>query len=131
MIVNSKIIVSKKQFIEEEGNVHLINPIVELQVPFLPTTTSFSIFASMIVSNMENTYEAKVTINDCEDFEILSLGGPLNSQNIGSRGTLQLNIQVDDVILRREGNYRCKLYINSEVVSEYDFEVLNKNIDLV
>lgn len=130
MIVNSKIIVSRKQSIEEDGIVHLINPIVELQVPFLPTTISFSIFASIVVSVIENNYEAKVIITDVDDVEILSVGGPLNSPNIGERGTLQLNIQADDIIIKKDGKYLCKLYINDLLVAEYDFSVFNKKIDL-
>ncbi|MGF3066655.1 DUF6941 family protein [Facklamia sp. P12955] len=130
MIVNSTVIVARKQFHEEDGSIHLINPIAEMQVPFLPTTVSFTVCSLIVVSEIESSYEARVTITDKKEKEILSASGPLNSSNIGERGVLQLNINADDVIIKNDGTHICELYINEKKVASYSFEIFNKNIDL-
>lgn len=130
MIVNSKIILARKHFYDDDGAVHLVNPIIDMQVPFLPTTISFSIFASIVISGLDHSYAAKVEITDKENNVILSINGPLNSPGVAERGLLQLNINAEDVIFKNEGKHICKLIFNDELIYEYDFEVYNKKIEI-
>ena len=128
MILNSKIFISKSQINENENTVHLINPIVDLQVPFLPTTTTFFVYAAIVVSPVQNNYDAKIEIVDEKGFKVISLSGPLNSPMSTERGFLQMHINANDVIIKNPGKHTCELYINENLEASYDFEVYNNNI---
>ena len=113
------------------GELHVVNPIVALQVPFLPTTISFAIFCSFFVNSNQRKFDIKLEVIDHTDYLLGALEGGVSADNPDSENsTLSFDFSLSNVIFKNDGLHKVILYVEGEQVAEYSFTVFNQNIEI-
>ncbi|XJS11036.1 DUF6941 family protein [Aerococcaceae bacterium WGS1372] len=112
-------------------NIVLENPILVLDVPFLPTTVSFSVFGAVFTQRKKERYFLKVKLTDQSGFEVLNIDGDIFDTNSTNEfSILDINIDVDGAIFKTTGKHTCQLIVDDEIIDEYSFFVNNQNLKL-
>lgn len=119
-----------KRIAVNNNSTSLIDPFIEVSVPFLPTTLSFSFFGTIIDDSAKNTYRLDILIEDETGHILLDINGNLdnNTAVLEEKGIMPIDLNFDSVIFRNEGLHKCILKINGEELTNYEFHVDNKNI---
>jgi len=113
------------------GELHVVNPIVALQVPFLPTTISFAISCSFFVNSIQRKFDIKLEVIDHTDYLLGALEGCVSADNSDSENsTLSFDFSLSNVIFKNDGLHKVILYVEDEQVAEYSFTVFNQNIEI-
>lgn len=113
------------------GELHVVNPIVALQVPFLPTTISFAISCSFFVNSIQRKFDIKLEVIDHTDYLLGALEGAVSADNSDSENsTLSFDFSLSNVIFKNDGLHKVILYVEDEQVAEYSFTVFNQNIEI-
>src|SRR5699024_2960181 len=113
------------------GELHVVNPIVALQVPFLPTTISFAISCSFFVNSIQRKFDIKLEVIDHTDYLLGALEGCVSADNSDSENsTLSFDFSLSNVIFKNDGLHKVILYVEDEQVAEYSFTIFNQNIEI-
>ncbi|MEY8371381.1 hypothetical protein AAK938_07535 [Aerococcaceae bacterium 50-4] len=122
-----KVIASDK-IMNINNELHVVNPLVNLQVPFLPTTLSFSIFCSFLAENYQNRFAIMIKVSDHKGFVLGSLDGEIDIDTPNS--PVNFDINLSNVIFKNDGLHQVELFVEDKQIAEYTFYVYNQNITL-
>jgi len=124
-------VIASEKVLNLNDELHVVNPIVALQVPFLPTTISFAVFCSFFVTSDRNKFRVKLEINDHTNYTLGSLEGEITADNPRSQNTtVNFDFNLSNVIFKNEGLHQVILHVEDKKVAEYNFTVFNQNIEI-
>ncbi|EKB54444.1 DUF6941 family protein [Facklamia hominis] len=105
-----------------EKNIELVDPILMLEVPFLPTVYSFKIFVNFYSEKLNDGKEHSIRVSclnkDTEEL-IIDSEGP----TIIPTEKFHLGMHVNEIILKNKGTYEVLVYIDGEKISSQSFEI--------
>lgn len=105
-----------------EKNIELVDPIIMLEVPFLPTVYSFKIFVNFYSEMLNDGEEHLIRISclnkDTEEL-IIDSEGP----TVIPTEKFHLGMNVDEIILKNKGTYEVLVYIDGEIISSQTFGI--------
>lgn len=128
--LTAQIILSQgQQAIEtpQGGNLQISNPFIQLTVPFLKTTQSFSV--SVIIFGIKNDIDTKFQLElkdeTTDNSKIISeVTGEIPKMNLESISSLNLNIDFRNVILENEGKHSATFLIGGREITKTNFYVV-------
>lgn len=114
------------------SNINIINPFLQLTVPFLKTTQNFSV--TILTFGLSNTkskqFLFKITDETDETNSELVSKVEGNLPNYDSEiSSLNLNIDLKNVILKNEGKHKASFYIDGNLIEETNFYVVINEIE--
>lgn len=125
-----KVFLSKRLIINN-NTPNIIDPFIEVPVPFLPTTLSFSLYATIIDENAKKNYSLKFSIQDHTGYELMSIDGNMdNVSGINEKGVMPVDINFDNVIFKNPGEHTCTLIVDGAELDVYTFYIDNHNTQL-
>ena len=126
----SQIIFSESMEQQQNGPVNMlkvVNPILQINVPFLPTNYSFSMVAltSGIDFGKNHIIELKV---ENPDGKVLYSTGQQQIPPLPNTDNLNFNIDLKNIVFETAGSYKGRLIIDNQEATTNDLLVIKKSM---
>lgn len=117
-------------------NKAIINPTYLFTLEFMPTTFSFSVLIMLETESLESMYNFELLLKKGYDttpvfqakssFDTSSI---LKTENITNKAALNLNLGLQNVSIKEEGDYTFEVYINSKLAKSESLTFIKKKVD--
>lgn len=98
----------------DKSGVKIVNPLIDIEVPFLPTTFSFGLTLMVSELSQSESVDFKVTIISPDDEEILRI----NQDDLQVNKNVIINIDLKNLALYTEGIHKIRVSKNDEIILE-------------
>lgn len=111
--------------------INIINPFIQLTVPFLKTTQNLMVTILIFgTDDKKRDFNFVITDNTGENDEKISIvNGSIPDFPANDISSVNMNIGLRNVIFKNEGKHMASLYVEDKLVSETPFYVVIKEME--
>lgn len=108
------------------GVLHIVNPLNNINLPFLPATYSFFVSFSLLGMDPEKDFSLEVELIAPNELSVFKSGKlalqkneSFNSKLPKESNGFMCNLELRNVVIREQGKHMCNIYIDEKKIGSF------------
>jgi hypothetical protein len=113
----------------QEAKFVIIQPVINFNVPFVPTQLSFDIYAAVSDLERGKKYQLTISVLDTEGKEIIRQDGEFIAEppNNNTFPSLAMAMEIRNAIFREIGRHKVQFLLDDRMLGDHVFDILTQS----